>query len=428
MLNASLATTRDEQPAARRATRTKLSMPRILALAFVGLLTVLAGQLHAANCGNGNPNPGEQCDDGVNNGTAGSCCTTTCTFKTNGTACTDGGNVCTTDLCNGASNICQPGPGNSGTTGRAAASGGCDIAQTCTGSSSTCPNDAFQLSTFVCRAAANECDLQETCPGNSATCPGDSVKASGTACTNDGNVCTTDLCNGTVGSPLCVHNPGNTGTTCRAAANECDNAELCTGSSSTCPNDTVKASGTACTDDGNVCTTDQCNGTVGSPLCVHNPGNAGTTCRAATSGGCDVAETCTGSSSTCPNDAFQPVTFTCRASAGECDVAENCPGTGPNCPADSKKATGMACTDDGNVCTTDTCNGVSDTCQHAPGNAGTTCRATAGVCDVAETCTGSSSTCPNDAFQSSLTLCRASVGECDLDDFCPGNSANCSAD
>src|SRR5204862_266952 len=204
----------------------------------------------------------------------------------------------------------------------------------------------------TCRAAANECDNAELCTGSSSTCPNDTVKASGTACTNDGNVCTTDQCNGTSGNPLCVHNPGNTGTTCRAAANECDNAELCTGASSTCPHDTVKASGTACTDDGNVCTTDQCNGTVGSPLCVHNPGNAGTTCRAATSGGCDVAETCTGSSSTCPNDAFQPVTFTCRASAGECDVAENCPGTGPNCPADSKKASGTACADDGNVGTT----------------------------------------------------------------------------
>src|SRR5437588_1053485 len=58
------------------------------------------------------------CDDGANNGTAGSCCTTTCTFKTSGTACTDDGNVCTTDLCNGASNICQHAPGNSGTTCR----------------------------------------------------------------------------------------------------------------------------------------------------------------------------------------------------------------------------------------------------------------------------------------------------------------------
>src|SRR5207245_3689738 len=97
-----------------------------------------------------------------------------------------------------------------------------------------------------------------------------------TASAGAGDGTATDTCNCTWGGPACEHAPGNSGTTCRAAANECDNAELCTGSSSTCPNDTVKASGTACTDDGNVCTTDLCNGTVGSPLCVHNPGNART--------------------------------------------------------------------------------------------------------------------------------------------------------
>ncbi|TMA70566.1 MAG: hypothetical protein E6J69_02285, partial [Deltaproteobacteria bacterium] len=167
-----------------------------------------------------------------------------------------------------------------------------------------------------------------------------------------GESCDTGAANGTSGS-CCTATCGfvTSGTTCRAAVNECDLAETCTGSSGTCPTDQVKPAGTACTDDGNVCTTDLCNGTVGSPLCVHNPGNAGTVCRAATAGGCDVAETCTGSSSTCPSDAFQPSTFTCRAAAGECDIAENCPGTSPNCPSDAKKANGTACTDDGNVCT-----------------------------------------------------------------------------
>src|SRR5205823_13070569 len=130
------------------------------------------------------------------------------------------------------------------------------------------------------------------------------------------------------------HTLGPSASACRAAANECDNEEPCAGKSATCPDDTVKASGTACTDDGNVCTTDLCNGTVGNPLCVHNPGNAGTVCRAATSGGCDVAETCTGTSSTCPNDGFQSLSFVCRAAAGECDQVENCTGTGPNCPSD----------------------------------------------------------------------------------------------
>src|SRR5438309_66424 len=156
-------------------------------------------------CGNGILETKESCDDGANNGTAGSCCTTTCTFKTNGTACTDDGNVCTTDTCNGTvgSPLCVHNPGNGGTICRAATSGGCDVAETCTGSSSTCPADGFQSSTFTCRAAAGECDLAETCPGNSPNCPADSKKASGTPCTDDGNVCTTDTCDGS--SVTCQH-------------------------------------------------------------------------------------------------------------------------------------------------------------------------------------------------------------------------------
>src|SRR5205814_8209627 len=60
--------------------------------------------------------------------------------------------------------------------------------------------------------------------------------------------------------------------------------------SSSCPADTVKAAGTSCTDDGNPCTTDQCNGTAGAPACLHNPGNAGTVCRTCACAGCVAAE------------------------------------------------------------------------------------------------------------------------------------------
>src|SRR5207249_12154052 len=96
-----------------------------------------------------------------------------------------------------------------------------------------------------------------------------------------------------------------------------------------------------------VCTTDTCNGT--SDACQHPAGNAGTVCRAS-AGDCDLDELCTGSSSTCPNDAFKPATTTCRPSGGECDPAENCTGTGATCPADGKEAAGAAGTDDGNPC------------------------------------------------------------------------------
>src|SRR5207249_3862262 len=134
-------------------------------------------------------------------------------------------------------------------------------------------------------------DLAETCTGTSSTCPTNAVKASGTACTDDGNVCSTDVCNGSVSSPACTHPAGNAGTVCRAAVNECDAAETCTGTSTTCPTDGFKPSGTACTDDGNPCTTDTCDGT--STSCQHPPGNAGALCRAAANE-CDAAESCPG--------------------------------------------------------------------------------------------------------------------------------------
>src|SRR5438093_1077262 len=220
--------------------------------------------------------------------------------KPNGTACTDDGNPCTTETCNGSSNLCQHPPGNAGTVCRTGSGDVCDPDETCTGSSSTCPADVVQPNTFTCRSAAGECGLAENCTGVvGQVCPADAKKTNGTACTADSNPCTLDQCNGT--SVTCQHPAGNAGAVCRAAANECDIQDLCTGSSTSCPADGVKSAGTACTDDGNVCTTDQCNGTSGAPACVHNPGNAGTVCRAA-AGVRDAADTGAGSNRTCPTD------------------------------------------------------------------------------------------------------------------------------
>src|SRR5204863_259511 len=135
----------------------------------------------------------------------------------------------------------------------------------------------------VCRAAAGECDLDELCTGTSTTCPADTKKTNGTACTADTNPCTLDRCDGA--NVTCQHPAGNAGTVCRAAAGECDAAETCTGTSTVCPADTKKASGTACTADTNACTLDQCDGT--NVTCQHPAGNAGAVCRAA-AGECDL--------------------------------------------------------------------------------------------------------------------------------------------
>lgn len=58
---------------------------------------------------------------------------------------------------------------------------------------------------------------------------------------------------------------------------------------------------------------------------------------------------------------------------------------------------------------------------------GTTCREAAGDCDVAETCDGSSPSCPTDSFEPSTTTCSGLVGYCDVTDdtFCTGNSPTC---
>src|SRR5205809_4900063 len=245
----------------------------------------------------------------------------------------------------------------------------------------------FVTSGTICRAAANECDLAESCTGSSATCPADTVKAAGTACTDDGNVCTTDACNGTAGAPACAHPAGNAGSVCRAAAGEGDLAETCDGVTTACPPDVFKASGTACTADTNPCTLDQCDGA--SATCQHPAGNGGAVCRAA---------------------------------ATECDVAENCTGTTTTCPTDAKQPAGTACTADTNPCTLDRCDGSTNTCTHPAGNAGTVCRAVAGECDVAESCTGTSTTCPTDAFKTNGTACTDDGNVCtqhtsDLD--CP---------
>jgi cysteine-rich repeat protein len=93
---------------------------------------------------------------------------------------------------------------------------------------------------------------------------------------------------------------------------------------------------------------------------------------------------------------FESAATECRASAGVCDVADFCTGSTGTCPADGFE----------------------------PGT--TECRASAGVCDAVDLCTGSSPTCPADA--KSTSECRAAGGTCDVAEVCDGVSDDCPAD
>jgi hypothetical protein len=185
---------------------------------------------------------------------------------------------------------------------------------------------------------------------------------------------------------------------------ECDDGAWCNGAE-TCVDGACQP-GTPVCDDGVSCTVDSCN--EGSASCDNIP----------TDSLCDDSDVCTG--------------------VETCDVELDCLAGTPLDPDD-----GVACTidtcdpvtgitnspddgycDDGNPCTIDSCDAELG-CVHTPGNAGLTCRAAAGDCDVAETCDGVNPVCPADAFLPDTNECRASAGICDIPEYCTGISAAC---
>ena len=375
-------------------------------------------------CGNGvvdapvGSSYSEQCDQGAANGTAGSCCTSTCQFRAAGQTCRS-------------------------------SAGQCDVAEQCSGSSDTCPADNFVSSTTVCRSSAGVCDIAENCPGNGPDCPADVSVASTVQCRGSAGVCDpAENCTGN--SPTCPAD-AKSSSVCRAAAGPCDNPEVCDGVSNNCPTDGFLPSTATCRAAAGVCDlAEKCPGN--GPSC---PGDlkSNQECRAA-AGVCDIAENCDGVSNNCPADAKS--TAVCRPAAGVCDVAESCDGVGNNCPGDAKSS--AVCRPAAGVCdVAESCNGVSNTC---PADAKSTsvcraaagvcdvaescdgfnnncpadlkssapCRAAAGVCDIAESCDGVNNNCPADGFASSTTPCRAAAGVCDVAENCSGSSATCPAD
>ena len=106
---------------------------------------------------------------------------------------------------------------------------------------------------------------------------------------------------------------------------------------------------------------------------------------------CDLGGSNGGAPSCCSATCtFNSAATICRASGGACDLQETCTGGSATCPADNKSTA--------------------------------TCRGSVGICDVAEVCTGNSNTCPADGFAPSSTVCRGSGGVCDPQENCTGIS------
>src|SRR5207249_1608532 len=211
-----------------------------------------------------------------------------------------------------------------------------------------------------------------------------------------------DHCTGTDNSCVDVFQAASH--TCRASAGQCDVAETCTGASGACPVDGFASASTSCTG-------------------------------ASQGGACDndAADHCLGTASSCV-DVFRSSATVCRASAGQCDVPESCTGALGACPADGFASSATSCTgaSQGEACDDDAadhCTGSANTCVDVFRSGATVCRASAGQCDVAETCTGTSGACPADGFASSATGCTGASqgGACDNDaaDHCAGTADAC---
>ena len=98
---------------------------------------------------------------------------------------------------------------------------------------------------------------------------------------------------------------------------------------------------------------------------------------------------------------FQPSTTTCRPAVDVCDVLESCTGSSADCPTDAKAPAGTPCGSNANtVCDDpDTCDG-SGTCQDNNAPDTTTCRPSANGCDQLESC--ENGVCPPDVCRDDL--------------------------
>ena len=206
--------------------------------------------------------------------------------KTSETVCRESAGECDlAEVCDGINTDCPEDSKKTSETVCRESAGECDLAEVCDGINTDCPEDSKKTSETVCRESVGECDTTEYCDGKSATCPDDVYeenckspepppvtdpscegKNEGDAC-GIGKECSQMLCL----SGICTETPLPGGTECRAAAGDCDEAEVCDGSNFTCPEDGIKQSGTVC-----------------------RP----------SIGGCDLPENCNGETKDCPKEDY----------------------------------------------------------------------------------------------------------------------------
>jgi MYXO-CTERM domain-containing protein len=228
-------------------------------------------------CTHPNETAGTSCGDGTDDDCrnpdtcdgSGSCLAND---ESDGTSCTDDGNECTDDVC--ASAACDHPALSAGTSCGDDSDDDCRNPDTCDGAGAcqsndesdgtACTDDGVECTSDLCQSGAcehaaladgetctddgNEC-TDDVCASGACTHPN---AADGTACTADGNECTDDVC----ATGACSHPSSSAGTACGDTANtDCSDPDTCNGSGACQPNHAPD--GTACTDNGAFCDGDE---------------------------------------------------------------------------------------------------------------------------------------------------------------------------
>jgi hypothetical protein len=255
----------------------------------------------------------------------------------------------------------------------------CDGAETCNTGTGECENgtppdcddlvactdDICDTGQDICVNTPNDsfCDDDLFCNGVESCDPVNDCQ-DGMAPDCDDNVgCTVDTCD-EVGD-TCVNTPDDLA---------CDDADVCNGEETCDPiNDCQPGDPLVC-DDGDLCTTDSCDALDG---CIFSPVE------------CPVGEECDPADGQCKAPAECEVDADCDDGEycnGEeiCDMGTCMPGTPPDC-------------DDNVGCTADSCDEVEDICVNTPDD---------GACDDADVCTGTETCDPvNDCQPGNPLVC-----------------------
>ncbi|MBI5505018.1 MAG: hypothetical protein HY899_09445 [Deltaproteobacteria bacterium] len=366
------------------------------------------------------------CDDGLYCTTVDVCAGGVCSGPSRD--CADS-NLCTDDSCNEASDACDhlnnSLPCDDGlycTDGDVCAAGTCasGAPRDC-GDANGCTDDSCNDATDACDHADNTAPCEDGlyCTVGEVCAGGACGSGSSRDCA-DANGCTDDSCNET--GDACDHL--NNTLPCDDGLN-CTDGDVCSGG--------ICAGGPALAcDDANPCTDDSCD--AGTDQCAHQnntlPCDDGLYCTAGdacAAGACGGAPRDCSDANLCTTDSCDEIADTCTSQNNTlpCDDGLFCT-DGDVCSAGACAGQPRGC-DDTNQCTDDSCNESADSCDHA---------ANAAACDDADFCNGadtcSGGTCAlhagdpcsgwptcNGTCDNLLAQCAGVVGQpCDDGDLC----------